>query len=61
METIGSAERSNDIQEMRKQFYSISDGNYSNILFSNFTKERVEKELDDFFKFNFIDRCGGGR
>ena len=60
METIGSAERSNDIQEMRKQFYSISDGNYSNILFSNFTKERVEKELDEFLNFKFIDRSGGG-
>jgi len=60
METIGSAERSNDVNDMRKQFYSISDGNYSNILFSNFTKERVEKELDEFLNFKFIDRSGGG-
>ena len=45
---------------MRKQFYNISDGNYANILFSNFTKERVEAELDEFLKFNFIERCGGG-
>ena len=60
IETIGSAERSCDPTEMRRQFYSISDGGYANILFSNFTKQRVEKELDDFLKFNFFQRCGGG-
>jgi aspartyl/asparaginyl-tRNA synthetase len=60
METIGSAERSMCIKDMRHQFYTISDGNYANILFSNFTKERVENELDDFLKFNFFQRCGGG-
>lgn len=60
METIGSAERATNKEEMRKQFYNISDGNYANILFSNFTKERVEAELDEFLKFNFIERCGGG-
>ena len=60
METIGSADRSNDVNDMRNLFYSISDGNYSNILFSNFTKERVEKELDEFLNFKFIDRSGGG-
>jgi aspartyl/asparaginyl-tRNA synthetase len=60
IETIGSAERSINVEEMRSQFYSISDGNYANILFSNFTKERVEQELDEFLKFKFFDRCGGG-
>ena len=60
METIGSAERSCDPAEMRKQFYTISNGNYANILFSNFTKSRVEKELDSFLKFKFFDRSGGG-
>ena len=60
METIGSAERSTNREEMRKQFYSISEGSYANILFSNFTKDRVERELDDFLKFNFMQRCGGG-
>ena len=60
METIGSAERSTSIEEMRHQFYTISDGNYAKILFSNFTKERVESELDEFLKFNFMERCGGG-
>lgn len=60
VETIGSAERSCDPIEMRKQFYTISGGDYANILFSNFTKERVEKELEDFLKFNFFKRSGGG-
>tara|TARA_Y100000590_G_scaffold55136_1_gene57718 strand:+ start:10426 stop:11268 length:843 start_codon:yes stop_codon:yes gene_type:complete len=60
METIGSAERSTDVNEMREQFYSISDGNYAKILFSNFTKERVERELDEFLNFNFFPRFGGG-
>ena len=36
------------------------DGQYANILFSNFTKERVQKELEDFLEFNFMERCGGG-
>ena len=60
IETIGSAERSCDPEEMRKQFYSISDGGYANILFSNFTKDRVEKELNEFLGFKFMDRSGGG-
>ena len=60
VETIGSAERSSNKEEMRDQFYKISDGGYANILFSNFTKERVEKELDEFLNFNFFERCGGG-
>ena len=60
VETIGSAQRSSSIEEMRKMFYTISDGQYANILFSNFTKERVEAELDEFLGFNFFERCGGG-
>lgn len=60
METIGSAERSTDPAEMRKQFYTISEGGYSKILFDTFTKERVEKELEEFLSFNFFKRSGGG-
>ena len=47
VETIGSAERSGDVNEMIEQFYRIRDGGYANILFSNFTKERVQKELEE--------------
>jgi aspartyl/asparaginyl-tRNA synthetase len=59
-ETIGSAERSCNVDEMRKQFHTISDGAYANILYSQFTKERVEKELDDYLSYNMIQRVGGG-
>ena len=60
VETIGSAERSCNPQEMREQFYKISDGMYANILFSNFTKKRVQKELEEFLEFEFFQRSGGG-
>jgi aspartyl/asparaginyl-tRNA synthetase len=60
VETIGSAQRSCDPDEMRKQFMTISEGGYSNTLFSQFTKERVLKELDDFLTFEFFPRSGGG-
>lgn len=60
METIGSAQRSTNKEEMRKQFYTISEGGYSGKLFDLFSKERVEKELDEFLNFDFFDRSGGG-
>ena len=60
VETIGSAERSCSPTEMREQFYKISEGGYANILFSNFTKERVQKELEEFLEFDFFQRSGGG-
>jgi aspartyl/asparaginyl-tRNA synthetase len=60
VETIGSAQRSSSIDEMREMFYSISNGQYANILFSNFTKERVETELNEFLSHDFFDRSGGG-
>ena len=60
VETIGSAQRSCDKEEMRRQFMTISNGAYSNTLFSQFTRERVLKELDDFLEFDFFPRSGGG-
>ena len=60
METIGSAERSTDKDQMRDTFYTISDGGYAQILYDKFGKERVEKELDEFLKFDFFPRSGGG-
>lgn len=59
-ETIGSAERSSNISEMRESFYTISDGKYAEKLFELFGKERVEAELNEFFTLNFIPRVGGG-
>ena len=60
METIGSAERGTDVEEMRNQFYTISEGGYSKLLFDLFGKERVEEELNEFLAHDFIPRFGGG-
>ncbi len=60
METIGSAERSADIVEMREQFHTISDGEYASLLYELFGEERVEKELEEFLSYDFFPRYGGG-
>ena len=60
METIGSAERSTDVEQMRDTFHSITDGQYSQLLYNLFDKERVEAELEEFLKFDFFPRVGGG-
>lgn len=60
IETIGSAERSCDPEEMRELFYTISDGQYKDILYKEFTKERVDEELDKFLDREFFPRYGGG-
>jgi len=60
METIGSAERSCDVDMMRNTFHSITDGAYSELLFKLFGKERVQAELEEFLKFDFFQRVGGG-
>ena len=60
METIGSAERSTDKAQMRETFHTISDGGYAALLYRKFGEERVEKELDEFLKFDFFPRSGGG-
>jgi aspartyl/asparaginyl-tRNA synthetase len=59
-ETIGSAERSCDKNEMKHNFYTIEDGKYCEKLFELFGKERVEKELQEFLSLNFFSRFGGG-
>ena len=60
METIGSAERADDVDMMREQFHTISDGGYARLLYNLFGKERVLKELDEFLQHDFIPRFGGG-
>ena len=60
METIGSAERSTDKEQMRNTFHTISDGGYAELLYKLFGKERVEKELEEFLEFDFFPRSGGG-
>ncbi len=60
METIGSAERSIDVEMMRDTFHTITNGEYSQLLYKLFGKERVEAELEKFLEFDFFPRVGGG-
>ena len=59
-ETIGSAERSCNVEQMKNNFYTIEDGGYCQKLFELFGKERVEKELEEFLSYEFFPRFGGG-
>lgn len=59
-ETIGSAERSSDVDDMRHRFETISGGEYAKLLFSKFGEARVRKELDEFLSLPFFPRFGGG-
>jgi len=59
-ETIGSAERSCDVEKMKEMFYTIEEGKYCAKLFELFGKERVETELEIFLQYEFFPRFGGG-
>ena len=59
-ETIGSAERSTNTEEMRELFHTISGGGYAQKLYDLFGKERVEKELEEFLSLDFFPRFGAG-
>lgn len=59
-ETIGSAERSCDVMQMRKSFYAVSNGHYARTLFGRFSQPRVLQELESFLSLPFFARCGGG-
>jgi len=60
METIGSAERSTDPEEMRYLFHTISDGMYAEELYKKLGKERIEYALELFLSLPMVTRCGGG-
>ena len=60
METIGSAERSTNVREMRENFYSLSDGNYAKLLFNAFGEERVTQELNEYLALPMFPRYGAG-
>jgi aspartyl/asparaginyl-tRNA synthetase len=59
-ETIGSAERSCDTEGMYKSFHTISNGQYAELLYAKFGKDRIQHELDSFLNLKFIPRFGGG-
>lgn len=60
METIGSAERSSNVEEMRHNFFTISEGQYAKLLFNAFGEERVLAELDAYLSLPMFPRFGGG-
>jgi aspartyl/asparaginyl-tRNA synthetase len=60
IETIGSAQRSCDKEAMRHTFNTISGGGYADMLYGNFTKERVQNEMNSFLSKEFFPRFGGG-
>lgn len=60
IETIGSAERSCDVDEMRHNFHNISDGQYAKLLFSAFGEERVLAELNNYLSLPMFERFGAG-
>ena len=60
METIGSAERSSDVSEMKHQFQTISDGGYAGLLYDLFGEDRVNLEFYEFLSHPFKARFGGG-
>ena len=59
-ETIGSAERETDVDMMKANFYTISQGEYAATLFKKFGDARVLDELNQFLAHDFIARFGGG-
>ncbi len=60
IETIGSAVRENDPTIMLNRFHSISDGKYSELLYAQFGRARVMRELGEFLDLEMSDRVGGG-
>ena len=61
METIGSAERSTNVEEMyRHNFFTISNGQYAKLLFNAFGEDRVMKELDAYLSLKMFPRFGAG-
>ena len=59
-ETIGSAERATNVNEMKYYFNTTSEGGYKNKLYELFGEKRVHEELDKYLSFNFFPRFGGG-
>jgi aspartyl/asparaginyl-tRNA synthetase len=59
-ETFGCAERENDPDIMRRNFHTISDGEYAGLLYNKFGEDRVKEELEDFLSLPMIERWGFG-
>lgn len=60
IETIGSAERETNPTIMHNRFHAISDGKYSELLYAQFGRARVMRELGAFLDLEMTNRYGGG-
>jgi len=58
-ETIGSAERAVDVDQMREDFSKFKDGQYREFLIEEFGKMRVMEEIENYLSQDFIERCSG--
>lgn len=66
-DTFVSAQRDTDPVVMRERFNTMSQGNYKEKIFERFGnglhglfgQESIEKDIDDFFNLNMIERSGG--
>ncbi len=58
-ETIGSAERAVNVEQMRGDFSKFKDGKYEQFLTREFGELRVMEELENYLSHDFIERCSG--
>lgn len=59
-ESAGTAVRSCDPIEMKKNIKLQDSGNYLNTMYDLFGKDRVDNEIDEYTDYKFVPRCGGG-
>lgn len=60
METIGSAVRSTDVNQMKHYFNTSVNGEYAKTLYNRFGQDRVDKELNTYFNMTMFPRAGAG-
>ncbi len=58
-ETIGSAERAIDVEQMREDFARYKNGKYKKFLIEHFGRMRVTEEIENYLSRDFIERCSG--
>lgn len=59
-ESAGTAVRSCNTEEMKKQITKQDSGEYIKAMYKHFGKDRVDKEINEYLDYKFIPRCGGG-
>lgn len=59
-ESAGTAVRSCNVDEMKKNIHLQDSGNYIQAMYNHFGKERVDDEINEYTDYKFVPRCGGG-